>query len=107
MSDGTGRLGVEATGSFLSGWPFEALGQGDNPRFDVPLKRVKKRRVIQQPLSDLAVEIIREALKDGKEHFFASPIGDQPMYRKVMATDVPISSIQLPHCAAPSSKMAR
>ena len=36
---------------------------GDNPRFDVPLKRVKKRRVIQQPLSDLAVEIIREALE--------------------------------------------
>ncbi|WGS23007.1 hypothetical protein [Bradyrhizobium sp. ISRA463] len=34
---------------------------GDNPRFDVPLKRVKKRRVIQQPLPDLAVEIIKEA----------------------------------------------
>jgi len=58
---------------------------GDNPRFDVPLKRVKKRRVIQQPLSDLAVEIIREALADGKEHVFASPLGDQPMHRKVMA----------------------
>ena len=56
---------------------------GDNPRFDVPLKRVKKRRVIQQPLSDLAVEIIREALEDGKEHVFASPLGDQPMNRKV------------------------
>jgi integrase len=59
---------------------------GDHPRFDVPLKRVKKRRVIQQPLSDLAVEIIREALEDGKEHVFASPLGDQPMNRKVMAT---------------------
>ena len=59
---------------------------GDNPRFDVPLKRVKKRRVIQQPLSDLAVEIIREALEDGKEYVFASPLGDQPMNRKVMAT---------------------
>ncbi len=35
---------------------------GDNPRFDVPLKRVKKRRVIQQPLSTLRAEIIREAL---------------------------------------------
>ncbi len=52
----------------------------------MPLKRVKKRRVIQQPLSDLAVEIIREALEDGKEHVFASPLGDQPMNRKVMAT---------------------
>jgi integrase len=59
---------------------------GDNPRFDVPLKRVKKRRVIQQPLSDLAMEIVREALEDGKEHVFASPLGDQPMNRKVMAT---------------------
>ena len=59
---------------------------GEYPRFDVPLKRVKKRRVIQQPLSDLAVEIIREALEDGKEHVFASPLGDQSMNRKVMAT---------------------
>jgi integrase len=59
---------------------------GDNPRFDVPLKRVKKRRVIQQPLSDLAVEIIREALQNGKEYVFASPVGDQPMNRRVMAT---------------------
>jgi integrase len=59
---------------------------GENPRFDVPLKRVKKRRVIQQPLSGLAVEIIQNALEDGKEHVFASPLGDQPMNRKVMAT---------------------
>jgi integrase len=60
---------------------------GDNPRFDVPLKRVKKRRVIQQPLSSLAVEIIMEALiSDKQQHVFASPLGDQPMNRKVMAT---------------------
>jgi integrase len=60
---------------------------GENPRFDVPLKRVKKRRVIQQPLSDLAVEIIREALiSDKRQYVFASPLGDQPMNRKVMAT---------------------
>jgi integrase len=59
---------------------------GDNPRFDVPLKRVKKRRVIQQPLSELAVEIILEALEDGQEYVFASPLGDMPMNRKVMAT---------------------
>lgn len=58
---------------------------GENPRFDVPLKRVKKRRVIQQPLSDLAVEIIREALQDGNEHVFASPLGDQPLDRRAMA----------------------
>jgi integrase len=59
---------------------------GENPRFDVPLKRVKKRRMIQQPLSDLAVEITKEALEDGNEHVFASPHSDQPMNRKIMAT---------------------
>ena len=32
---------------------------GENPRFDVPLKRVKKRRAIQQPLSDLAARSSR------------------------------------------------
>jgi integrase len=60
---------------------------GEHPRFDVPLKRVKKRRVIQQPLSTLAVEIIREALTSDKQQYvFASPLGDFPMNRKVMAT---------------------
>jgi integrase len=75
------------SGELLSAQRSELFDlDGDNPRFDVPLKRVKKRRVIQQPLSGLAVEIIREALEDGKEHVFASPLGDQPMNRKVMAT---------------------
>src|SRR6478672_3871213 len=61
--------------------------EGENPRFDVPLKRVKKRRVIQQPLSDLAVEIIREALTSDKQQYvFASPLSDMPMNRRVMAT---------------------
>ena len=59
---------------------------GEKPRFDVPLKRVKKRRVIQHPLSDLAIEIIKEALEHGNEHIFASPLGDFPMNRKIMAT---------------------
>src|SRR5207302_1106690 len=58
---------------------------GENPRLDVPLKRVKKRRVIQQPLSDLAVEIIHEALENGNEHVFASSLGDQPLNRRAMA----------------------
>ncbi|WP_342733110.1 site-specific integrase [Bradyrhizobium sp. B117] len=59
---------------------------GDIPRLDVPLKRVKKRRVIQQPLSDLAVEIVREALRGSNKQFvFASPLGDQPLHRKAMA----------------------
>ncbi len=54
--------------------------------FDVPLERMKKRRVIQQPLSDFAIEIIRETQEDGKERVFANPLGNQPMNRKVMAT---------------------
>jgi integrase len=58
---------------------------GQYPRFDVPLKRVKKRRVIQQPLSSLAVEIIREAMGDN-EHVFASPFGDKPLGHSAMAT---------------------
>jgi integrase len=60
---------------------------GANARFDVPLNRVKKRRVIQQPLSELAVEIVREALKGSNKQFvFATPRGDAPLERKAMAT---------------------
>ena len=40
---------------------------------------------IEQPLSDLAVEIINEALEDDKQHVFASPLGDQPLNRRAMA----------------------
>jgi integrase len=61
--------------------------EGENPRFDVPLKRVKKRRVIQQPLSDLAVEIIKEALtSDDQDFVFAGRFGDKPLNRFSMAT---------------------
>jgi integrase len=60
--------------------------EADNPRFDVPLRRVKKRRVIQQPLSSLAVEVIRDALEDDNQYVFASPLGDMPMNRRVLAT---------------------
>ena len=60
---------------------------GEHPRFDVPLKRVKKRRVIQPPVSSLAVEIIKEALKNSNKDFvFASPLDNQPLNRKAMAT---------------------
>ncbi|MET4271815.1 MULTISPECIES: site-specific integrase [unclassified Bradyrhizobium] len=60
---------------------------GKLPRLDVPLKRVKKRRVIQQPLSDLAVEIIKEALtSDDQQFVFESPMyKGQPIHRKAMA----------------------
>ncbi|MCD9110168.1 tyrosine-type recombinase/integrase [Bradyrhizobium japonicum] len=61
--------------------------EGHHPRFDVPLKRVKKRRVIQQPLSDLAVKIIKEALaSDDQQFVFESPMyKGQPIHRKAMA----------------------
>ncbi|WP_164940822.1 tyrosine-type recombinase/integrase [Bradyrhizobium zhanjiangense] len=59
---------------------------GEQPRLDVPLKRVKKRRMIQQPLPSLAMEIIREALKgNNKDFVFASPLDNKPMHRKAMA----------------------
>jgi len=60
---------------------------GENPRLDVPLKRVKKRRTIQQPLSAFAVDIIKEALTDDEQQFvFARPRGDGALERKAMAT---------------------
>jgi integrase len=60
---------------------------GENPRLDVGLRRVKKRRVIQQPLSSLAVEIVKEALESGgQEYIFAGRFGDAPLERKAMAT---------------------
>jgi integrase len=61
---------------------------GENPRFDVPLKRVKKRRVIEQPLSDLAIEIINEALASNDQQFvFESPVyPGQQIHRIAMAT---------------------
>jgi integrase len=61
---------------------------GGTPCFHVPAKRVKKRRIIQQPLSDLAVEIIREALADEDQQFvFESPVyKGQPIHRTAMAT---------------------
>ena len=34
----------------------------ENGTVDIPARRVKRRRVINQPLSDLALEIIREAM---------------------------------------------
>lgn len=42
---------------------------GDAPLFRVPAKRVKKRRIIEQPLSELAVEIIKQALTTTDQQF--------------------------------------
>jgi integrase len=55
-----------------------------NGTVDIPAKRVKKRRVINQPLSDLALEIINEAM--GNYDFaFVGRFGDAPLARSAMA----------------------
>jgi integrase len=57
----------------------------ENGTVDIPARRVKKRRVINQPLSDLALEIIKEAM-GGNEFAFVGRFGDAPMEHKAMAT---------------------
>lgn len=59
---------------------------GKFPRVDVPLRRVKKRRTISQPLSGLAVELINEALTGDDQAFvFAGRFGNAPLHRLAMA----------------------
>jgi integrase len=54
------------------------------PQVDVPEERVKANREIHQPLSDLAVEIAREAM--GNYPFlFAGRFGTEPLARNAMA----------------------
>jgi hypothetical protein len=51
---------------------------------DIPARRVKKRRVINQPLSDLALEILTESM--GNHDFaFAGRFGDAPLARQAMS----------------------
>jgi integrase len=52
----------------------------------VPAARVKKRRVIVQPLSDLAQQIIQEPLAEGRRPFVFSLDGSSPIGRSEMAT---------------------
>jgi len=60
---------------------------GPHARVDIPLTRVKKRRTIYQPLSDLAVEIIKEAMSDeNQEYVFQTPQASKPLHRLAMAT---------------------
>jgi integrase len=51
---------------------------------NIPAKGVKKRRLIRQPLSDLALEIIKEAMADN-EFTFAGRFGDAPLSRQAMS----------------------
>jgi integrase len=51
---------------------------------NIPAKRVKKRRLIRQPLSSLAVEIITEAMGN-YEYAFAGRFGNAPLPRQAMS----------------------
>ncbi|WP_245284601.1 tyrosine-type recombinase/integrase [Bradyrhizobium sp. th.b2] len=55
----------------------------DTPSVDIPARRVKKRCVINQPLSDLALEIIKEAMGN-YEYAFTGRFGDAPLSRSSM-----------------------
>jgi integrase len=58
-----------------------------NPKYgtvDIPARRVKKRRAINQPLSDLALEILTESI--GNYDFaFVGRFGDAPLARQAMS----------------------
>jgi integrase len=56
----------------------------ENGTVDIPARRVKRRRVINQPLSDLALEIIREAMGN-HEFAFVGRFGDAPLSRQAMS----------------------
>ena len=51
---------------------------------NIPAKRVKKRRLIRQPLSDLALSILKESMGDN-EFAFAGRFGDAPLSRQAMS----------------------
>lgn len=51
---------------------------------DIPARRVKKRRVINQPLSDLALEIVTEAMGN-YDYAFVGRFGNAPLSRQTMS----------------------
>jgi integrase len=54
---------------------------------NIPAERVKKRRLIRQPLSDLALEILKEAVGDN-EYAFTGRFGDAPLSRQAMSNSL-------------------
>ena len=63
----------------------ELNADNGTPSVDIPARRVKKRRVINQPLSELALEIITEAMGN-YEYAFTGRFGDAPLARNAMAS---------------------
>jgi integrase len=60
---------------------------GPDAHINVALKRVKKRRTISQPLSPLAVSIIKEAMTEPDQPYvFLGRFGNAPLERKSMST---------------------
>ncbi|WP_225645914.1 tyrosine-type recombinase/integrase [Bradyrhizobium australafricanum] len=57
---------------------------GENGTVDISARRVKRRRVINQPLSDLALEIIKEAMGN-YDHAFTGRFGNAPLSRQAMS----------------------
>ena len=56
----------------------------ENDTVDIAARRVKKRRVINQPLSDLALEILKESMGN-YEWAFVGRFGDAPLSRQAMS----------------------
>jgi integrase len=71
------------SGELLSIHRDELNTDNGTPSVDIPARRVKKRRVINQPLSDLAIEIIEEAIGN-HEFAFVGRFGDAPLSRSSM-----------------------
>jgi integrase len=57
----------------------------ENGTVDIPARRVKKRRVINQPLSDLALEIVKASMGN-YDYAFTGRFGDAPLARNAMAS---------------------
>jgi integrase len=74
--------------TMLRSWEMLGIHRDElNPNHgtvDIPARRVKKRRVINQPLSDLALEILTESM--GNYDFaFVGRFGDAPLARQAMS----------------------
>jgi len=74
------------TKEFLTGTPSELKGLNTpDAQIQVPLKRVKKRRPIIQPLSCLAQEILAEAIKSEDQAYIFGGVRDKPMNRQTLS----------------------
>ncbi len=83
------RLGIKfALCSMLRSWEMLGIERGEldaaSGVVNIPMRRVKKRRLIQQPLSSLAIEIINESMGN-YDYAFTGRFGDAPLSRQAMS----------------------